>query len=160
MTLGYWGDPSDVVSSDPAQKSGELISPPSGWPGSFSSNATLKALMGKKQLAGKRCRLTGTPSAEDAAKVAAIELAHDDSFGNAEKVQEVIGWQVIKGFTVYELKASGGTVFVAHKRWWNQKDTGVWVDYTPRPTGVTEMVLLESALSTKERTAKDDAAVA
>ena len=52
--LGYWPEPSDVVSSDPAKNSSSkgLVSPPSGWPKCFSENATLKALLGKTGLFG------------------------------------------------------------------------------------------------------------
>ena len=154
---GFWPDPSDIVASDPSKKSGKLVSPPTGWPKSFSENAMLKALMGKKQLAGKRCRLTGQPSADDAAKVAAVSISSDNSFMNAEAVQQAVGWQVIKGFAVYEIAGSGSSAFVAHKRWWNQKDSGVWVDTTPRASGVGDCVLLESALSTKDRSKMTEA---
>ena len=68
--MGHWPEASDVVSSDPSKLGPGLISPPTGWPKCFSDNATLKSLMGKKVLAGKRCRLTGAPSKEDAAKIA------------------------------------------------------------------------------------------
>jgi hypothetical protein len=156
-TLGYWPELSDVISSDPAKTSAsKLNSPPTGWPKCFSDNATLKALLGKKGLSGKRCRLTGLPGKEDSQKMASVGLSVEDSFGNADKVQEACGWTVIKGFCVYELGDSEGSVFVGHKRWWNQKDTGVWIDTTPRPAGVTDMVLLESSLSTKQQIKMSD----
>ena len=61
-TVGYWPELSDVVASDPARNSADkLLSPPGGWPKPFTDNATLKALLGKKGLSGKRCRLTGMP---------------------------------------------------------------------------------------------------
>ena len=76
-----------------------------------------------------------------------MALASNDSFGNAEAVHLALGWEVIKGFVVFELgDQPEGEAFVAHKRWWNAKpNTGVWVDLTPRPEGVLQMVLLESA---------------
>lgn len=148
-TLGYWPELSDVTSSDPAKKSASgLISPPTGWPKCFQENATLKGLLGKKGLAGKRCRLTALPSKDDQAKYAAVDINPEDSFGNAEKVQQACGWEVIKGYAVYELKGAEGT-FVGHKRWWNQKESGVWVDPTPRVDAVAELVLLESSASSK-----------
>lgn len=51
---GYWGDPTDVITSagDAPPPLASLSSPPRGWPGCFSNNATLKAFMGKKQLGG------------------------------------------------------------------------------------------------------------
>ena len=98
------------------------------------------------------------PAKEDAAKIGALTLSAEDSFGNAEAIQQACGWQVIKGFAVFEIDGSAGGAFVGHKRWWNQKDSGVWVDATPRPEGAAELVLLESALSTKA-SAKMSAAV-
>ena len=64
-TLGYWPEPSDVVASDPAKNTAStLVSPPGGWPKCFTENATLKGLLGKKGLQGKRCRLTARCDAE------------------------------------------------------------------------------------------------
>ena len=106
-TLGYWPEPDDVCSSDPATKSAEsLMSPPTDWPKCFQENATLKRLLGKKGLAGKRCRLTALPSNEDKAKYAAVDIFPEDPFGNAEKVHQVCGWEVIKGYAVYELRGA------------------------------------------------------
>ena len=156
-TVGYWPELSDVVASDPARNSADkLLSPPGGWPKSFSDNATLKALLGKKGLSGKRCRLTGMPSKEDAAAYVAVSIDAQNSFANAERVQQTCGWQVIKGFAVFELGGTDGACFVGHKRWWNQKESGMWVDPTPRPDGVVEMVLLESSLSTKQQIKMSD----
>ena len=152
--MGFWAEMSDVVGSDPAKTSGSsLVSPPSGWPKCFSENATLKGLMGKKNLAGKRCRLTGAPSKEDMGKLDGVQIDPEDPFGNAERISQACGWQVIKGYVVYELGGADAGNFVAHKRWWNQKDSGVWLDATPRLPGIGDMVLLESALSTKTQMA-------
>jgi hypothetical protein len=51
---GYWGDPTDVITSSGGAPppNASLSSPPRGWPGCFTSNAALKAFMGKKQLGG------------------------------------------------------------------------------------------------------------
>ena len=150
-------DPSDVVASEGGRTQGTLVSPPQGWPACFKENPKLKALMGKKSLAGKRCRLTGTPSADDTGKAAAVSLNHEDSFGNALAVQEALGWEVIKGFAVFSLAEAPTEAFVAHKRWWNAKESGVWVDLTPRPDGFDQVVLLESALSEKSKETMTDA---
>ena len=151
----YWADPSDVVASSEAS-SGPLLSPPSNWPATFKENKLLKSFMGK-QLKGTRVRLTGVPSSDDAARVEHVALASNDSFGNAEAVHLALGWEVIKGFVVFELAET--STFVAHKRWWNARPSGsstVWVDFTPRPEGVTDAVLVESLLSTKERALPTD----
>ena len=149
-TLGYWPELSDVVASIPSKNTApSLNSPPTGWPGCFSNNAGLKAFLGKKSLAGRRCRLAGPPADEDRSRCAGLDLTPEDSFGNAERVYAATGWEVIKGFAIYELGDAIGDAYVAHKRWWNQNDSGVWVDVTPRAEGIGELVLLESALSTK-----------
>lgn len=145
-TVGYWGDPNDVVQSGDTAV-GSLISPPRKWPDSF-KEAPLKSFMGKKKLNGKRVRLTAAPSSDDVAKAEGVTISPVDSFGNAEAIKASLGLEVIKGFAVFELAAHPDQ-FVAHKRWWNARSTGVWVDYTPRPDGLAEMVLVESALSTK-----------
>ena len=145
-TVGYWGEPADVVQSGDTAI-GSLISPPRNWPDSF-KEVPLKGFMGKKKLNGKRVRLTGAPSSDDRAKAEGVTISPVDSFGNAEAVKASVGLEVIRGFAVFELAAHPDQ-FVAHKRWWNARDTGVWVDYTPRPDGLGEMVLVESALATK-----------
>lgn len=42
-TEGFWGETSDVVTSDGKAGENALISPPSDWPECFKSNSTLKA---------------------------------------------------------------------------------------------------------------------
>ena len=151
----YTADPSDVVASSEAS-SGPLLSPPSNWPTSFKENKLLKSFMGK-QLKGTRVRLIGVPTSDDAARVEHVALASDDSFGNAEAVQLALGWEIIKGFVVFELAETA--TFVAHKRWWSARPSGattVWVDFTPRPEGISDAVLVESLLSTKERVLPTD----
>ena len=87
--VAYWPEVSDVIPSDPTKNTAsKLNSPPTGWPDCFKENATLKALLGKKALAGKRVRLTGLPSKEDAAKYASVAIYDEDSFGNAEAVEK------------------------------------------------------------------------
>ena len=85
-----------------------------------------------------------------------VTLSNEDSFANALAVERCTGWEVVRGFAVYELSDSVGSAFVGHKRWWNQKETGIWMDPTPRIEGADELVLLESALSTKVQVAMSD----
>lgn len=97
-------------------------------------------------LNGKRCRVNAPPSAEEVMEMTVAGLSVDsgslskeDPFGNAERMQRA-GWNVIRGYAVYELAGTSGSVFIAHKRWWCQKPSGGWVDPTPRPRGVEELV--------------------
>ena len=71
-----------------------------------------------------------------------MTIEPDDPFGNAERVQAALGWAIVKGFVVYECADQAeGTSFVAHLRWWNARESGVWVDFTPRPAGLETLVL-------------------
>ena len=96
----YFGAPDDVVASDPsrASRGPPFVSPPRGWPGCFSSN---KALKSSPRPAGRRC-WTEEPSASDLAAVAEVdlmlvdELQPDDPFGNAERVRDALGWEVLR----------------------------------------------------------------
>lgn len=135
-----------VVPSRPGLVSGRLLSPPREWPAAFSSNPNLKALMGRRALRGKRCRLTALPAPQDVAAASSLSLS-DDSFANASEVHARLGWTLVRGYAIFELE--GEDAFVGHKRWWNEKPSGVWVDLTPRGEGQERMVLLESELSTR-----------
>jgi len=120
-----------------------LLSPPHNWPECF-KESTLKAFIGKSGLKGKRCRLTATPN--QSACTAASGIQQDgDSFDNATRLQEHLGWTIVKGFAVFELREPAGS-YCAVQHWWNADETGVWVDMTPRAAGQAELVLVETAL--------------
>lgn len=80
----------------------------------------------------------------------------DNSFENATAVQQRLGWTIIKGWGVYELQrepaatSPAPSLFVAHKRWWNAKPSGVWVDLTPRIKSSEQLILIESQLADKQ----------
>ena len=144
-TEGLWLDsPADFVATTPASlvalSSAEALPLcfPRNWPAVFKESSALKALVNKKSmLKGIRCRAValGAP-AIDAARTAAakaeVKLFAMDSFSNAQRLSEALGWQVVKGFVVLERpEADAGTSFVAFKHWWNATADGVWIDLTP-----------------------------
>ena len=126
-------------------ESDELLSPPRNWPKSFQQTAELNTFIGRGRLNGRRCRLVAEPAASVRAMAAGVELVPDDSISNATRLHASLGWDVVKGFAVYELKTQANT-FVAQQRWWNINTQGAWVDLTPRPADHGSMVLVESAL--------------
>ena len=138
-----------------------LVSPPTGWPGSFKTNAALKAFL--LSLKAKRVRVVGLPSAADVQEAAATATAAGHSlngtdagnFARAARIQHLLKWPIVAGFALYECPDSHS--FVAFERWWNAKPSGPWVDFSHRhrqPSGsALELVLLESPLCRNPNTA-------
>ena len=165
---------SDPSFTPPAQV--QLLSPPSNWPTCFKEDEVLRYVcltsvcsvtkptsslypeparcrrfLGKRGLQSRRCRLVDAALPEDvavAARAAKVELHPADSFANAMRVKEQLGWDIVKGFAIMEY-AECAHQFVAHKRWWNTTALDAWVDLTPTKPTVAEagVVLAESALA-------------
>ena len=132
-----------------------LPTPAARFPETLPPVLLLQTFLGKV-LRGKRCRLTASPTSDDAALAAPMGLDIDNSFENATAVQQRLGWTIIKGWGVYELQrepaaaSPAPSLFVAHKRWWNAKPSGVWVDLTPRIKSSEQLILIESQLADKQ----------
>ena len=114
-------------------------------------NRVRRKFLGKRGLQSRRCRLVEAALPEDvatAAQAAKLELHPSDSFANAMRVKEQLGWSIVKGFAVFEY-VDCPHQFVAHKRWWNATPLDAWVDLTPtKPTAVEAgMVFAESVLA-------------
>ena len=135
---------------------------PRGWPAVFKESTPLKSLINKSMLKGVRCRavsLTAAPtaSAREAAAAAKVELHPLHSFSNASRLADALGWEVVKGFLVFERHdgtAAGGS-FVALRHHWNVTADGAWVDLTPplvAPAAGAEdrELLVESELGEKK----------
>ncbi len=120
----------------------ELISPPRDWPACFSKPKLKQFVSG---LGGQRVRLTEQPSLEQRGLLHKLGLGRDDSERNAERVRDVLGWEVLGGYALYERASptGGGSPYVGEARWLNSDPLGVWVDVTPRHE--KELVLIESA---------------
>ncbi|KAL1515518.1 hypothetical protein AB1Y20_002140 [Prymnesium parvum] len=130
-----------------------LLSPPAGWPSCYErARSGLKPFVAER-LRGARVRLCARLSSQNAAPLAAVPLSATDARENARRVYAATGWQVLRGYAVFQLAAraeereaagEGSAVFVGRAWWWNVKPNGAWVDATPRGYDYP-LVLVESA---------------
>lgn len=165
---GLWlCESSDLVATDAASRvalwTGDALPAifPRNWPAAFKDSRALKALLNKSMLKGLRCRaITPVQWARDAADAAGIRTHPMHSFSNALAVSDKLGWQVVRGFCVFERANCGeGESFVAIRHWWNATADGTWLDLTPKlvpspPDAPDDRVLLvESPLGAKQAAA-------
>ncbi|CAE7292539.1 Art7 [Symbiodinium natans] len=119
-------------------------------PAAYQSEA-LRALIGKRgRLPGQRVAVAGKPSlAEQVSGVTCYPLR---SFANAEQLVAATEsrLRLVRGWAVYERGDRPGH-FVAERYWWNSHPDGQWVDLTPRPEGLEELLLVEAPGSEKPR---------
>ncbi|CAE6959877.1 Art7 [Symbiodinium sp. CCMP2592] len=147
---GIWLDLEDFVSCDDKLQEDDLrsLSFPSNWPAAYQSDA-LRALIGKRgRLPGKRVAVAGAPS--PAEQVAGVTCYPLQSFSNAEQLSAKSRLGLVRGWAVYERGDRPGR-FVAERYWWNCHPDGRWVDLTPRPEGLQELLLVEADGSEKQR---------
>lgn len=113
-----------------------LLSPPRGWPASFSGKPLQTFLAG---LGGQRVRLCSAPDESLALGLS----AGAPSVEHALAVRRLKGWPVVAGYAVYEREDSPGS-FIATGRFWNARgEAGVWVDFSPRSGAEARLVLVE-----------------
>ena len=124
-----------------------LVSPPAEWPKPFKQSKELQSFLGKT-LKASRVRLVEPPNEADAAMAAtALANADCDGFERATLLSERLGWSVVSGFVLSQLKENTNA-FVAEERWWNAKPTGVWINAWPHAADAPEgAVLVESPLA-------------
>ena len=121
-----------------------LISPPRGWPDCFKTQ-TMKTFIAN-ELAGRRVRLSEAPDPEHLEMAAGIGLAASDSRGNALKLRDRYGWEMLGGFMLLEradAPAGSADLYVGEPHYWNANSRGLWIDLTPRR--YKDIVLVESA---------------
>eukprot|EP00446_Apocalathium_sp_SHHI-4_P089791 CAMPEP_0177454314 /NCGR_PEP_ID=MMETSP0369-20130122/11308_1 /TAXON_ID=447022 ORGANISM="Scrippsiella hangoei-like, Strain SHHI-4" /NCGR_SAMPLE_ID=MMETSP0369 /ASSEMBLY_ACC=CAM_ASM_000364 /LENGTH=457 /DNA_ID=CAMNT_0018927111 /DNA_START=44 /DNA_END=1414 /DNA_ORIENTATION=- len=90
----------------------------------------------------------GTPSQNEHALIAAnaLHLHPFGSFANAELIEHVFGFSIVKGWAIFErLDEPVGSAFVAVRFWWNALADGTWIDFTPRPDHLPVVLLAEAA---------------
>ena len=149
--LGYWPEPSDVVSSDPAKNSSSkgLVSPPSGWPKCFSENATLKGASSQEGPRWQALPLDGLAVGGGQGRV----CRHHHQFGGPVRQRRGLP-------AVARLDGRQGVCRLpARGRGHLCRPQAVVVPEgerrvgrpTPRPDGVVEMVLLESSSRPRRR---------
>ena len=120
-----------------------LLSPPRGWPSCFTQPAMKAFISG--ELGGRKVRLSELPPSETQELVAGLPLSPTDPQGNALKVREAFGYDMLGGFALYEKEVSDGAAdpYIGKAHWWNVSAKGLWLDFTPR--AYTELVLVESS---------------
>ena len=126
-TMGYWFDVDEDVfcSAGVLAKDalGRRTGFPRSWPECYSTSKPLRRLVGKRGLAGVRTGVVDALASEAEWHAAAPFLrrhGRESSFVTALRVaRERPGWEVVKGFVVYELvDAPAGEQFVAHRHWY------------------------------------------
>eukprot|EP00933_Yihiella_yeosuensis_P005987 TRINITY_DN110609_c0_g1_i1.p1 TRINITY_DN110609_c0_g1~~TRINITY_DN110609_c0_g1_i1.p1 ORF type:complete len:1040 (+),score=248.14 TRINITY_DN110609_c0_g1_i1:41-3160(+) len=156
QSVGYWLGLKDFVASDERnlQKADlQELGFPRDWPAIYTQSAALKALIGKRgRLASKRVAVAGKPLPEHA--VPSLKFRPLQSFSNAEQAARAVpGLSVVRGWAVYErLDLPVGTAFVAEEYWWNALPDGGWVDHTPHPEAVDQILLVDPVTPSSPRT--------
>eukprot|EP00438_Fugacium_kawagutii_P012631 Skav215586 [mRNA] locus=scaffold666:84557:85474:+ [translate_table: standard] len=144
---GYWLDSGDFVSTADldAEDIGQ-IGFPRDWPNVYGTSKALKQLVGKKgKCAGKKVGVVPLPDANQLSLVTGQQFYPLQSFSNAEKAAKAAGIDIVRGWAVYEhLEKDISEAFVAERFWWNSLADGTWVDFTPRPEAIQEMLLAEA----------------
>ena len=108
-----------------------LLSPPDGWPQIFKQSKEMKDFL--KGLKTTRVRLVTRPMGEDGkniSKVLGQEGGKLDGFQRAVKLRDALGWKIISGFALWQNGPYDR--YIAHERWWNENDQGVWVESWPQ----------------------------
>eukprot|EP00929_Paragymnodinium_shiwhaense_P061701 TRINITY_DN30842_c0_g1_i1.p1 TRINITY_DN30842_c0_g1~~TRINITY_DN30842_c0_g1_i1.p1 ORF type:complete len:191 (-),score=46.89 TRINITY_DN30842_c0_g1_i1:108-680(-) len=116
------------------------------WPDVYNSSKVLKSLIGKKGLcAGKMVSVVGEPSEQERAAIHGLEMWPLQSAANAMRVETATGMAVVRGWAVYEqLERPTSAAFAAERYWWNLSKDGTWVDFTPHPEDMPELLLAEA----------------
>eukprot|EP00440_Ansanella_granifera_P073814 gb/GFBE01080092.1/.p1 GENE.gb/GFBE01080092.1/~~gb/GFBE01080092.1/.p1 ORF type:complete len:897 (+),score=252.18 gb/GFBE01080092.1/:1-2691(+) len=144
---GYWLESADFVSTAdlPADNIGK-VGFPRDWPNVYGTSKALKQLVGKKgKCAGKKVGVVAGPDAAQLAMVKGEKFHPLQSFANAERVAQVSGLEVVRGWAVYEhLDKDVSEAFVAERFWWNALPDGTWIDFTPRSKAWPEVLLAEA----------------
>jgi len=144
---GYWLDSDDFVSTADldAEHLGK-VGFPRDWPGVYGSSKALKQLVGKKgKCAGKKVGVVPGPDASQLSMVKGLKFYPLQSFSNAERAAKAAGMDVVRGWAVYEHLDKGvSEAFVAERFWWNSLPDGTWIDFTPRPDVLPEILLAEA----------------
>lgn len=71
--------------------------------------------------------------------------AGSQSSRNASAVEGEAGLAIAEGRAIFDLfEDITGAAFVAERYLWNTTEAGTWIDLTPRPENVSELLLVEA----------------
>lgn len=145
-SLGFWLDGSDfvVIGEDHPEDVAE-IGPhcfPRDWPDVYDESRSLRALLtARGPCAAKRVSVVPQPDEP----LDGLEVRFLQSFANAEMAKEMAQLKVVEGWAIYDLLDDvTGAAFLAERYWWNETEDGTWVDYSPRPENMEQMLLAEA----------------
>lgn len=145
-SLGFWLDGSDfvVIGEDHPEDVSE-IGPhcfPRDWPDVYDESRSLRALLtARGPCAAKRMSVVPRPDEP----LDGLEVRFLQSFANAERAKEMAQLKVVEGWAIYDLLDDvTGAAFLAERYWWNETEDGTWVDYSPRPENMEQMLLGEA----------------
>lgn len=143
---GYWLDASDfVVLGDDHDEDILEVGPhtfPRDWPDVYQESRTLRALLKPKGPCAAR-RVSVVPEPDEV--LDGLEVKFLQSYSNARQAQEMAQLKIVEGWAIYDLLDDvTGAAFVAERYWWNETEDGTWVDYSPRPENMEQMLLAEA----------------
>eukprot|EP00747_Dinoflagellata_sp_TGD_P020216 gnl/TRDRNA2_/TRDRNA2_127678_c0_seq1.p1 gnl/TRDRNA2_/TRDRNA2_127678_c0~~gnl/TRDRNA2_/TRDRNA2_127678_c0_seq1.p1 ORF type:complete len:1009 (-),score=186.90 gnl/TRDRNA2_/TRDRNA2_127678_c0_seq1:67-3093(-) len=127
---------------------------PRDWPEVYSQSRALKSLIGKRgPCAAIRTAVMGVPEKHHRHLAEGLQMRRLHSFVNAEALRRSRGLAVVKGWAIYDLlRSDPGEAFVAERYWWNATADGEWVDFTPRPEAMEELLVAEALQATSKET--------
>ena len=145
-SLGCWLDGSDfVVMGEDHPEDVAEIGPhcfPRDWPDVYDESRSLRALLtARGPCAAKRVSVVPPPDVP----LDGLEVRFLQTFANAEMAREMAQLKVVEGWAIYDLLDDvTGAAFLAERYWWNETEDGTWVDYSPRPENMEQMLLAEA----------------
>ena len=145
-SLGYWLEASDfvIIGEDHPDNVAD-IGPhcfPRDWPDVYDESRSLRALLkARGPCAAKRVSVVPQPDEP----LDGLEVRYLQSSLNAEKACELAPLKVVEGWAIYDLLDDvTGAAFLAERYWWNETEDGTWVDYSPRPENMEQILLAEA----------------
>lgn len=149
-SFGFWLEASDFVVIGDDHPDVTDIGPhcfPRDWPDVYDESRSLRTLLKPRGPCAAK-RVSVVPRPEEA--LDGLEVRFLQSFLNAEKAKEVSpDLKVVEGWAIYDLLDDvTGAAFLAERYWWNETEDGTWVDYSPRPENMEQMLLAEALFPT------------
>lgn len=160
-SIGYWLDESDFVLGG-ADHEGGLVSEvgahifPRDWPAVYEESDVLRSMVRKKgPCAAKRVSVVPSLGDEHQELLAKLRPRWLQSFDTAEEVERLSGFTVVEGWAIYDIMDDvTGAAFLAERYWWNATSDSTWLDFSPRPENVSQLLLAETAAPRQSRKAK------
>ncbi|CAE7285774.1 unnamed protein product [Symbiodinium sp. CCMP2592] len=130
---------------------------PRDWPDVYSESDALRALLRRRgPCASKRVSVVPLPEEEHLCWADGLEVWPLQSRRNAEAAAAHAGLALVEGWAIYDLLDDvTGAAFVAERYWWNATEDGTWVDFSPRPENMEQLLLAEALAPAEAREARE-----